>query len=220
MDKNIISQRILQIQEEISKLSSTLYAMNNSDIFKYPDNYEILSTDAALRSETITCRLRHLLYSSTNLKKPKYLISAGIVQDIQIEQKNEIFEITLPCLLPKRKQKQSAEFLIDPVYFTLSNYADTHNMPRFHHCVICFTHVYNRNLNIKRIRDYDNLELKQLLDVITTFVMEDDTGYLCDIYNTIDFGDNDCTRISIMEKNQYIKWLVELEKRRKSMSNF
>ena len=87
MDKNIISQRILQIQEEISKLSSTLYAMNNSDIFKYPDNYEILSTDAALRSEAITCRLRHLLYSSTNLKKPKYLISAGIVQDIQIEQK-------------------------------------------------------------------------------------------------------------------------------------
>ena len=85
-------------------------------------------------------------------------------------------EITLPCLLPKRKQRQSTEFLIDPIYFTLSQYADSHVLPKFEHCVVCFSHIYSQELPLRRVRDYDNLELKQLLDVISTFVMEDDTG--------------------------------------------
>lgn len=49
------------------------------------------------------------------------------------------------------------------------------------------------------IRDYDNLEEKQLLDVLSTFVMADDTGLLCDAYNTAALGEKDCTRISVME---------------------
>jgi hypothetical protein len=30
-----------------SRLSNALYALDNTDIEKYPDNYEMLSTDAA-----------------------------------------------------------------------------------------------------------------------------------------------------------------------------
>ena len=53
-------------------------------------------------------------------------------------------------------------------------------MPRFSDCVVCFTQVYDQCLPTRRIRDYDNLEEKQLLDVLSTFVMADDTGLLCD----------------------------------------
>ena len=53
------------ILDDISRLSNALYAMDTTDIQRYPDNYEILSTDAALRAERIACRLRHLIYSST-----------------------------------------------------------------------------------------------------------------------------------------------------------
>ena len=45
---------------------------------------------------------------------------------------------------------------------------------------MCIRDSYSRELSPNRVRDYDNLELKQLLDVIATFVMEDDTGLLCD----------------------------------------
>ena len=44
---------------------------NNED-FYYPDNYETLSIDAALRAERIACRLRHLIYSSTTIRKGDY----------------------------------------------------------------------------------------------------------------------------------------------------
>jgi len=220
LERNIISRRISQILDEISRLSNALYALDNTDIEKYPDNYEMLSTDAALRSELITCRLRHLLYASTNVKKPEYLTSAGVVQGINICNEDGILEITLPCLLPKRRQKQNTEFLLDPVYFTLSQYADNHAMPKFQHCVVCFSHIYSQELPQRRIRDYDNLELKQLLDVISTFIMEDDTGLLCDAYNTTEIGEFDCTRISVMDKDQFSGWLLARENRLKSISDF
>ena len=64
MNRAIISQRITSILAEIERLNNALYAMNTTDIQRYPDNYEVLSTDAALRAERITCRLRHLIYAT------------------------------------------------------------------------------------------------------------------------------------------------------------
>ncbi len=94
MNRTVLSKRISRIQSDIEKLSNTLCAMDNTDIEKYPDNYEMLSTDAALRSELITCRMRHLIYSSTALKKAKYLTTAGIVQGISINCQDGLLEIT------------------------------------------------------------------------------------------------------------------------------
>lgn len=114
MNRAIISQRITSILAEIERLNNALYAMNTTDIQRYPDNYEVLSTDAALRAERITCRLRHLIYATTSIKKEEYLRSAETMQGIEISENDGILEIKLPCLLPKRRQRQSTEFLLDP----------------------------------------------------------------------------------------------------------
>lgn len=119
---------------------------------QYPDNYAMLSTDAALRSELITCRIRHLLYESTNVKKPEYLASAGVVQGIRISEEDGVLNIFLPCLVPKRKGRKNSEFLTDPLYFTLSQYADSHPLPKFQHCVVCFSHIYSRELADYRVQ--------------------------------------------------------------------
>lgn len=220
MNQPELSQKIKQISGDVSKLASTLCAMDNADLENYPDNYELLSTDAALRGELIACKLRHLIYSTTTLTKGEYLTSAAVVQGIRIADSGGVLEITLPSLLPKRKQRRSAEFLTDPLYFTLSQYADSHPLPRYSHCVVCFSHIYSRDLPSRRIRDYDNLELKQLLDVIASFLMEDDSGLLCDAYNTTELGDADCTRISVMDKDRFFDWIKERENRLKSISDF
>ena len=171
MERKIISHRIGSILDDISRLSNALYAMDTTDIQRYPDNYEVLSTDAALRAEKIACRLRHLIYSSTTIHKGDYLTSAGIVHGIEVVYEDGVLEVTLPGLLPKRKQRQNTEFLLDPFYFSLEQYAKEHPMPHFSDCVVCFTQVYDQCLPTRRIRDYDNLEEKQLLDVLSTFVI-------------------------------------------------
>lgn len=220
MDRQILNKKITGIQTELEKLSRTLRAMENTDIAQYPENYEMLSTDAALRGELITCRLRHLIYSTTSIKKSEYLASAGVVQGIEIKCEDGILEINLPCLLPKRKQRKSTEFLIDPLYFTLSSYAANHKLPSFEHCVVCFSHIYDKELPARRARDYDNLELKQILDVVSAFVMLDDTGLLCDAYNTTELGESDCTRITVMGKERFAEWLEKRKNSIKTISDF
>ncbi len=174
MNRSVISQRISSILDDIQRLTNALYAMNTTDIQRYPDNYEVLSTDAALRAETIACRLRRLIYVSTAIKKPEYLTSAAVMQGIGVCYEDGVFEIALPCLLPKRKPWQGAEYLLDPLGAALSQYAKSHPLPRFQHCVIAFSHIYDQDLPERRIRDYDNLELKQIQDVIAAFVLTDD----------------------------------------------
>ena len=183
--------------------------MNTTDIQRYPDNYEVLSTDAALRAENIACRLRHLIYSTTSIKKEEYLTSAAVMQGIKVDENNGVLEITLPCLLPKRKQRQSTEYLLDPFTAAMSQYARSRPLPRLQHCVVCFSHVYCQDLPKRRVRDYDNLELKQFLDVAASFILTDDSGLLCDAYNTTELGETDCTRISIMDSAHFPEWLAE-----------
>lgn len=109
MDRAVLSQRISSILSDISRLTNALYAMNTTDIQRYPDNYEVLSTDAALRAERVACRLRHLLYATTTVTKEEYLTSAAVMQGIEITSTDGVLEITLPGLLPKRKARQGIQ---------------------------------------------------------------------------------------------------------------
>ena len=61
MNRALLSKRISSLLAEVSRLSNSLCAMNTMDLQRYPENYELLSTDAALRAEQIACRMRHLV---------------------------------------------------------------------------------------------------------------------------------------------------------------
>ena len=207
MDRQALCKQITQTQNETERLLRELHTLYHTDPSSTPEIYEKISTGAAFLGERITCRLRHLVYDMTEMKKTEYLVAAGEAHGIEINYEDGVFEITIPRLLPKRKKWGRTEFLLDPLYFTLSDYKRTHHFPLFRHCTICFTHVYDENLGKSRVRDYDNLELKQVLDTISAFALSDDTGRLCDMYHTTAFGATSCTRITIMEKERFPKWL-------------
>ena len=42
-----------------------------------------------------------------------------------------------------------------------------------------------------------------------SFILTDDSGLLCDAYNTTELGETDCTRISIMDSARFPEWLAE-----------
>ena len=41
--RNMITQQIGTVLDDISRLTNALYAMDTTDIQRYPDNYEVLS---------------------------------------------------------------------------------------------------------------------------------------------------------------------------------
>lgn len=86
MDRTTLNTRLERIQNEISKLVNTLYALNLTDSDTYPQNYEELSTDAALRAEKIACTLRNLIYSANLVPKPILMQKAADIQGITVTQ--------------------------------------------------------------------------------------------------------------------------------------
>lgn len=220
MDRKMISHRIRDILGNLSRLSSSLHAMDSLDIQRYPDNYETISTEAALRAEKTACQLRSLLYASTGINREEYLVKAADTHGIDIRFEDGVFAITLPRLLPKKKGRQSGLFLLDPLGAALSHYAGEHPLPRFRECVVCICHVYDHGLPECFLPDYDNLQQKQLLDMIALYVMADDSCLLCDAYNTTEYGDHACTRICIMKKDRFTDWLQGRENSLKNISDF
>ncbi len=67
----------------------------------------------------------------------------------------------------------------------------------------------------RRIRDYDNLELKPILDAAAMFLMNSDTGLLCDTYHTTELGDRDCMRMFLMDTGRYPQWYAERQAAKK-----
>ncbi len=219
MNRALLSKRISSLLAEVSRLSNALCAMNTMDLQRYPENYELLSTDAALRAEQIACRMRHLVYGFTTVRKHEYLTSAANVLGITITAQPGLVEITLPGLLPKKKQR-GAEYLADPLDQALEQFTKAHPCSRFESCVICFCHIYAESGGRGRIRDYDNLEMKQLLDIVCAYLMEDDTGLLCDVYNTTELGEEDATKLCVMDRDLFSGWLEQRQNVLESVSDF
>lgn len=213
MSQEIIHKRITSISGDVQRLSDVLGTLGSTDIRRRSSDYEKFSLEAAQRAEWIALRLRHLIYILD--RKPDYLPKAVDALGIKIQESEGIYELTLPGLMPKRKGRQGTEYIIDPLMFALEQFAKTHSVQRFAHTTVCFVLVYDKDLPERRIRDYDNLELKPILDATAAYLMESDAGLLCDTYHTTELGDTDCLQLFIMETNRYLQWYEE----RKAVKN-
>ncbi len=209
MEKKYIKNRIAHLKRENEKIEHYLNLLDEADQEYQTEEFRQYAADAALKSEVFTCSMRHLLYDFTNIRKAEYLSSAADSQGIIIREYSDMFEIELPCLFPHRKQRMSSEYITDPLYFLLSRYTELHPIQKYADCVVCFVHEYDKELPHRRIRDYDNMEQKQVLDVIAAFILTDDGGMCCDSYNTVALGDADKTRIFIMPRERFCTWLAE-----------
>lgn len=220
MNRTLISRRIGEVLDDLARLNSHVCAMDSLDIQRYPENYETMSTEAALRAEKIACQLRSLIYASTGISKREYLVRAGEAHGIEIRYDDGILKIQMPRLLPKKKSRQSGLFLSEPLHAALEQYARDHPMPHFRECVVCMVHVFDHALPQWRQLDYDNLQQKQILDIIALHVMTDDSGLLCDAFNTTEPGGADCTKVYVMEKYRFAEWLARRGNAPKPVSDF
>ena len=96
MEKSIITKRIENLRRDNEKIMQTLIAMDGTDLEHRADNFKQLALDAALRSELVTCRMRHLLYEYTNVRKPNYLAEAAEMQGMAIREYPDMIEIEVP----------------------------------------------------------------------------------------------------------------------------
>jgi len=178
----------------------------------FPETYEQLTSETSMKIEHIACKFRHIIYSTTNITKPALMQKVSEAHGIEINYADGIFRVTLPSLLPKKYKSMNSEFIVDPLYYALERYFSITRIERLRECVVCFSHIYSEDTPTRRIRDYDNIEVKPVLDAVSTFVMIDDSGRFCNVYHMTEYGENDCTEVTVMPKDGFIKWLIDNEK--------
>lgn len=204
-----IPEAIREIKNETLLLLKDLRAAEVTDVATHPDIYTEFITEASMRAEKISCGIRRIIYRSTDTRKAELLSNiAHGPHNIVIDEKKGILTVTLPSLL-SRKKNVNGEFLSEPLFCAMSEYAIEHNLKRIKRAVICFEHIYDKALPVKQYRDYDNMEQKQILDVVALFALCDDNSGLCDIYNTANAGEYSHTCIHIMPPELFSDWLRE-----------
>ena len=212
MEPGQLENRMERIMEDLSRLAGDICMMKALDVRQYPKRYEEMSTQTALSAEKIACKLRSMVYATTQVPRHAYLLRASEAHGIDISETDGILQIVLPFLLPKKKSRQSSLFLEDPLHAALAEYVAENLRPHLQKSVVCFCHVYAWELPLRLIPDSDNLQQKQVLDLLSLFFLTDDNGMLCSTCTMAERGEHTHTRVYIMAKEKFPEWLSEYEK--------
>lgn len=211
MDSNSLHYMLRHYRKMHEQVGSKIAALDTLDVKSFPKEYETIITDAALLSERATCQLRRIVYGTTHVKRQDYMALAAVEHNIQIVYQDEVLKIQLPCLLPKRRSKNSSQFLLEPLNTALEQFQNTGQLPKFRDCTVCIVHGFSCEVTENRYFDYDNFLQKQMLDTIASHVLVDDNGMLCDVHNTTETAEDNCTTVYIMPKPRFPQWLAGRE---------
>ena len=181
MNSDMLLNRIRMSQQGLIGVHKKLYTLEHLLPSPNPVQFVETAKSAALLSERNTASLRGFLFTIAGGMPDGYYQQAA-VQGIKVSAADDYVFVRVPALLPKKKATEGFKFLVVPLQAAFEEYRHQHTLPHFSECVICIEHIYDRCLPITAVRDYDNLEFKSILDVITLYCMKDDTGALCDLY--------------------------------------
>ena len=195
MNTGTLLTRIRLEQRSLIDINKKLYELEHLLPAPAPEQFIKTAKSAALLSERSTAQLRNFLFTVCGGMPQDYYLQAAEMQGIRLNVDDDILSVRLPALLLKKTRTEGFKFLQPAIHAALKQYAEQQNLPHFCECTICIEHIYDRCLPIKAVRDYDNLEMKEVLDIIALYCMTDDTGALCDQFQTTRFADSSCTII-------------------------
>lgn len=183
-------------------LLATVRKINETDYNSEIKNFEYLTDRLEILSEKFACSVRDFARKTFVASRYEVMDKASEMQGIEVRKDGSVVIVDLPFLLPRKKGKEH-KFIGDPLWYKLEEISKAEDLKIREKAVICIIHTYD-NVNKKaRCYDYDNLECKKILDIITLFTLTDDAPEYCDIYQTVQLSDSDKTRILIMPIDEF-----------------
>lgn len=114
--------------------------------------------------------------------------------------------IKLPVMLPKIKQ-HNVQVIALPLQISLKHFFENKNVDKKIPSVICYRHMYSKEVPTSRYLDHDNIEMKAITDIITDFVLHDDGPQFLNHYHCSSIGEYSHTEVFIVPQNQFSQWL-------------
>ncbi len=121
------------------------------------------------------------------------------------------FKLTMPMLLPKKSRNGNVDYIRGALYPQMHEFFRTKRIERFDDCVIIFRHVYDSSIPQQRWRDHDNIEIKQIIDIVAWFTMVDDNPGVCRHYYCSASGNTSKTEVYVVPKLEFPFWMILYE---------
>lgn len=149
--------------------------------------------------ETATLEARKLfgydVYLSQNEAYMMRMENISNVYRVKVEIKNDTVHIIMPNVVSK---KSKTTYVRDSLNYALSSQL---NEPlELENVVVSFIYHFAENV---RTFDYDNIETRSILNVLTKFVIKDDSPKQMDMYQTAAFDGETYTEIYVEPKGTF-----------------
>jgi len=199
-----IESKLENLKRQSCEHMATIKKLCETDYVHNEKNFNYLTERLHMLSEKFACCVREFGINTYSLKRCEVYDNAAEMLGIEICKEGNKLVIDLPFLLPRKKDKE-AKFVGDPLRHQFEKICENEELKFKDKVVICIVHVYD-NVNRKaKCYDYDNLETKRILDIITVYTLADDSPKYCDVYHTVELSDTNKTRVIVIPEKEFWK---------------
>lgn len=197
---------------DVTTLTQGLEQLKHLDPNLQFADYKTRVLSLSQKAEVAAIKMRGLVAESTFSNKRLYYKAIAKTHGITITYTDDKVQIVMPFLLPsKRGHKYNCDFITDPLSYALEDFCQAHPLIKYPDCLLAFRYHYAKDFPEHAIRDHDNIEVKKVIDIITSYLLIDDSGKYCSQFFTSLPDTTEATEIYIMDKNAFPHWLAQIE---------
>jgi len=206
-----------QVQSDLAKFKRHT-PMPEDDVIalmKYIGRFEQLIseenyTELGYIAECFMCELRDILANVKQEPRKETVSRCANNMGITVQKTNGVLEVTLPMIIPAKK-KAKAEYLFDPIFFAMEKASKETPFFLKEKAMMCIEFIYDKNKkNIPR-GDYDNKEVKQVIDAIANFVVPDDSDDYLSICQISSVGKYSHTKVYVMPEKDFGEFFLKYQ---------
>ena len=182
---------LIKSLDETKRMAMSMYQENSETEFR--KHY----LNLAMQMEKLTNQTRIATVMDADIDRRHYIATVKDELNITVRDLNGRIGISMPYLLPKNRSVDSENYIIEPLVCALQGYIEKHHPEKIRHALVVIRSVYTDD-NKKLLRDNDNIEIRHVINIISTMLLVDDN--MLDILLCSRVGKTTHTEIIISEK--------------------
>ena len=182
---------LIKSLDETKRMAMSMYQEDSETEFR--KHY----LDLAMQMEKLTNQTRIATVMDADIDRRHYIATVKDELNITVRDLNGRIGISMPYLLPKNRSVDSESYIIEPLVCALQGYIEKHHPEKIRHALVIIRSVYTDD-NKKLLRDNDNIEIRHVINIISTMLLVDDN--MLDILLCSRVGKTTHTEIIISEK--------------------
>ena len=182
---------LIKSLDETKRMAMSMYQEDSETEFR--KHY----LNLAMQMEKLTNQTRIATVLDADIDRRHYIATVRDELNITVRDLNGRIGISMPYLLPKNRSVDSESYIIEPLVCALQGYIEKHHPEKIRHALVIIRSVYTDD-NKKLLRDNDNIEIRHVINIISTMLLVDDN--MLDILLCSRVGKTAHTEIIISEK--------------------